>query len=58
MLKFALGREVLVDGAIRSRNPQELLSIFMNMVLLRDAFQQMGAKAPQEVSDAITRNGI
>ena len=55
LLKFALGREVLVDGGIRSRNPQELLSIFMNMVLLRDAFQQMDAKAPKEVSDAISR---
>ncbi|MBT5073603.1 MAG: hypothetical protein HOH18_10355 [Kordiimonadaceae bacterium] len=55
LLKFALGKEVLVDGGIRSRNPQELLQIFMNMVLLNDSFQGMGHKAPEELSAAISK---
>ncbi|MDG1995198.1 MAG: heparinase II/III family protein [Emcibacteraceae bacterium] len=54
-LKFSLGKEILVDGGIRSRNPQELLHLFMNMVLLRDAFAGMGHKTPIELEAAVKR---
>ncbi|MCC3861851.1 heparinase II/III family protein [Pseudemcibacter aquimaris] len=54
-LKFSLGKEVLVDGGIRSRNPQELLHLFMHMVLLRDAFAGMGKEAPEELGKAVSR---
>ena len=54
-LKFSLGKEILVDGSIRSRNPQELLHLFMNMVLLRDAFPGMGKETPLELEKAISR---
>lgn len=54
-LKFSLGKEILVDGGIRSRNPQELLHLFMHMVLLRDAFAGMGKEAPEELGKAVSR---
>lgn len=54
-LKFSLGKEILVDGGIRSRNPQELLHLFMNMVLLRDAFPGMGKTIPEELEKATER---
>ena len=54
-LKFSLGKEILVDGGIRSRNPQELLHLFMNMVLLRDAFPGMGKTVPDELEKAVKR---
>lgn len=52
LLKFALGKEILADGGIRSRSPQEALHLFMSMVSLRDAFQGMGHKAPEELTAA------
>ncbi|MDG1707469.1 MAG: heparinase II/III family protein [Emcibacteraceae bacterium] len=54
-LKFSLGKEILVDGSIRSRNPQELLHLFMHMALLKDAFAGMGHKAPTELEAAVKR---
>lgn len=54
-LKFALGREILVDGGIRTRNPQELLLLFMQMVLLKEAFVQVSKTVPEELNNAITR---
>lgn len=54
-LKFSLGKEVLVDGGLRSRNPQELLHLFMSMVLLRDAFPGMGKAVPDELAKAVDR---
>lgn len=54
-LKFSLGKEILVDGGIRSRNPQELLHLFMNMVLLRDSFPGMGKTTPVELEKATSR---
>lgn len=54
LLKFALGKEILADGGIRSRNPQEALHLYMNMVLLRDAFKGMGHRAPEELK-AVTQ---
>lgn len=54
-LKFSLGKEILVDGGIRSRNPQELLHLFMNMVLLKDAFPGMGKTVPDELEKAVSR---
>lgn len=55
LLKFSLGKEILVDGGIRSRNPQELLHLYMNFVLLKDAFKQTDRKAPDEISAALSR---
>tara|TARA_R110002096_G_scaffold436105_1_gene668068 strand:+ start:70807 stop:72519 length:1713 start_codon:yes stop_codon:yes gene_type:complete len=55
LIKFAIGKEVLVDGGIRSRNPQELLHLYVNFVLLSDSFKQTGRKAPDEISSAISR---
>lgn len=55
LLRFAIGKEILVDGGIRSRNPQELLHLYMNFILLRDALEQAGGKAPEELSAVIMR---
>ncbi|MBT5187618.1 MAG: hypothetical protein HOH19_09130 [Kordiimonadaceae bacterium] len=55
LLKFALGKEVLADGGIRSRNPQELLHIYMQMVTLRDSFAGMGQRAPDFLNIAIRK---
>ena len=52
---FALGREILVDGGIRSRNPQEALHIFMQLVLLRNAYSDMSRKRPPELDAALER---
>ena len=58
LLKFALGKEVLADGGIRSRNPQELLHIFMQMVTLRDSFSGMGQRAPDFLNVAIRKIAV
>jgi len=54
-LKFALAKEILVDGSIRTRNPQELLQLFMQLVLLKEAFVQMSKAVSEEINSAITR---
>ncbi len=55
LLKFALSREILADGGIRSRNPQELLHLFMNLVLLREAYSDVSQNVPLELKNAIRR---
>lgn len=54
-LRLVVGREVLVDGGIRSRNPQELLHVFMHMVLLRDGFAEMEQETPEFLDDVVSR---
>lgn len=55
LLKFTLGKEILADGGIRSRNPQEHLHLYMNLVLLIQSFQQVGRSVPEELKSAVSR---
>jgi len=55
LVNFALGQEILADGGIRSRNPQEVLHLYMKLVLLKQSFQGMGHKSPEELNTATVK---
>ncbi len=55
LFKFAIGKEILVDGGLRSRNPHELLKIFMNMEILRTSFIKRDIQPPNELEKAVVR---
>ncbi len=52
-LSQRLAKEVLADGGLRSRNPQELLFIFMKLVVLRQSFIELDKKPPENLSEAL-----
>lgn len=54
-LTYLLGKEVLVDGGIRSRNPQELLHLFMKLFTLRQSFLDMEKQPPDALNPALAR---
>lgn len=52
-LSQLLLKEILPDGGLRSRNPQELLHIFMKLVILRQSFTELEKQPPENLSDAL-----
>lgn len=55
LIKFSLGKEVLFDGGLRSRNPHDVLHLFMMMYLLRDSLKDRSVKVPPELDLALKR---
>ncbi len=51
----ALKVEVLPDGGVRTRSPQQALELLLDLLTLDDALLQRGLAAPAEVSRAIDR---
>ncbi len=54
-LGYIIGKEILVDGGIRSRNPQELLHLFKKLLILQRSFAEMHKRVPEELAHALTR---
>ena len=55
MVEDELGREVLVDGGIVTRNPSDLLALLEDLVMLRDALRRAHAETPVSLINAIDR---
>lgn len=54
-LTYIIGKEVLVDGGLRSRNPQELLHLFMKFYILRQSFVDLNQPAPETLTQVLGR---
>lgn len=53
LLKAALVQEILADGGIMSRSPEELYRILRDILMVRASFEAMGHKIPKALDDAV-----
>ena len=57
LLKRELAEEVFPDGGVASRNPEDVLRLLKDLIMLRSACRGMGHKIPEELIAAIDRLG-
>lgn len=55
LLKMALAQEILADGGITSRSPEELYRLLRDMLMVRTSYEAMGHNSPEKLDDAIGR---
>ncbi|PCI33128.1 MAG: hypothetical protein COB54_05130 [Alphaproteobacteria bacterium] len=55
LLKAALAQEILADGGLRSRNPEDLYQVLRVLLLVRASYRRMGHAIPDPLAAALPR---
>ncbi len=55
LLKTALAQELLADGFVASRNPEDLYRMLRDLLMVRTSYRTMGHIIPEDLKEAISR---